>query len=175
MSIPFLSDLVDLLRRLAAPADVLPFVVDAGLTIKNMREGKYDGLVSATESFALAFRRMGFAAFRARWAFVRQLMSLQSRLFLEQILWAMGPPWRTLLTGFNPIELGGVGILVPFREDPEEESPNVIEGTPGGGPGLLPLPPGSGGGAPPPGGGPGVVITSARRRRARWKRRWRRR
>lgn len=171
MSIPFLGDIVDMVRRLLAPADALPHLVSAALTLKNMGGGKYDGVVSATADFALAMRQMGFSAFRARWAFVRQLMTLQGRLFIEQVLWAMGPPWRSLLTGFNPIELGGVGILVPFREAPFPD-PNVGQEADDG---AIPLPPyvPRGDVWVPPGGEPTAVIQRVRRKR-RWKAYYRR-
>ncbi len=150
----------------------------AEIIVDRMHMGHFDSaIVDAGQHISGRLRLMGFSAFRSRWAYVRQLLSLQGRLLVEQIMWAMGPPWRTLLTGFNPIELGEVGIVVPFREPPEEGPLNVISGPPGGGGGLLPLPPGGGGGG---GGGPGkapkaVVTGFKRRRKRRWKGHWRRR
>ncbi len=41
--------------------------------------------------------------FRADWKWMRLLVGLQQRLFIEQVLWDKGGDWRKLVTGFRPI------------------------------------------------------------------------
>ncbi len=41
--------------------------------------------------------------FQREWKWIRLWVPLQVRLFVEQVLWDMGGPWRKLVTGFRPI------------------------------------------------------------------------
>ncbi len=131
--------------------------------LQKMNGREFDGIiVSLVPLMEREIRKAGWLGFRSRWAYVRQLLPLQGRLLIEQILWAMGPPWRTLITGFDPVELGDVGILRPLGgfggagEDlgTPDSTTNVDGGTPGGGGGGW-LPSGGGGGA---GGGDGGTV-----------------
>ncbi len=54
--------------------------------------------------------RIGFAAFVYRWRILRQMVDLQSRLLIEQVLYEMGPPWSDLITGFKPIDMKGLKV-----------------------------------------------------------------
>ncbi len=135
--------------------------------LTKMKQGHFDGVIRDTRPIANIMRDMGFSAFRSRWAYVRQLIPLQSRLLVEQILWSMGPPWRTLLTGFNPVELGDVGILVPFKAGaapPQEESETSV----GDGVGGTVID--GGVYVPPSGGGGGGISNPVYRRKWKWRR-----
>lgn len=107
----------ELLGGVSAPVLAAIKAGNVILILQYMHEGVFDPVILSTTVMRDQMRSMGYSAFRSRWAFVRQLLPLQGRLLIEQVLWAMGPPWRTLLTGFNPVELGDVGILIPFEQD----------------------------------------------------------
>lgn len=47
--------------------------------------------------------RIGFAAFRADWKYVRLWIDLQERLLVEQVLYDKGGYYRELVSGFRPI------------------------------------------------------------------------
>lgn len=47
--------------------------------------------------------RRRFEAFREDWKWLRLAMPLQVRLFVEQICYDKGWPWRSVYTGFSPI------------------------------------------------------------------------
>ena len=42
--------------------------------------------------------------FSKDWRWLRLDIDLQTRLFVEQVLWDLGPTWRKLVTGFGPIK-----------------------------------------------------------------------
>lgn len=52
---------------------------------------------------ALNGARIGRAAFRADWKWIRLWLDLQERLFVEQMLYEKGGFYRTLVTGFKPV------------------------------------------------------------------------
>ncbi len=135
--------------------------------LQKMNGHEFDGIIKdLTPLMEDEIRRAGWVGFRSRWAYVRQLLPLQGRLLIEQVLWAMGPPWRTLLTGFNPVELGAVGVLEPLAwEDVISTVTNVDDDQPsGGGGGWLP-----GGGSWIPGDEPKAVVYG---RKKKWKAYW---
>ncbi len=166
IKVPGLTWAQDMLDALLSDAQAWAKSWGVGAILTKMGQGHFDGVIRDTRSHAATMRRIGFSAFRSRWAYVRQLLPLQSRLLVEQILWAMGPPWRSLLTGFNPIELGAVGVLVPFKEETLEKEINVEEGLPGSGTVITPPP-----GGMPPGGGPGGgIFQPAYKKRWKWTR-----
>lgn len=115
----------DLIGGVAAPVTAALKAGNVAIVMGYMWLGAFDPVILMTPLIAGQMRGMGFSAFRSRWAFVRQLLPLQGRLLVEQILWAMGPPWRSLLTGFNPVEIGDVGILVAF-ERPGPATPGTL-------------------------------------------------
>lgn len=45
--------------------------------------------------------------FMADWKWMRLLIPLQVRLFMEQILWDRAGQWRQLVTGFRPVSESG--------------------------------------------------------------------
>jgi len=45
----------------------------------------------------------GYGVFYSDWKKVRMWLSLQERLCVEQVLFDMGRPWRSLVTGFVPV------------------------------------------------------------------------
>lgn len=45
--------------------------------------------------------------FMSDWKWLRLLVPLQVRLFVEQILWDRGGRWRQLVTGFRPVSTSG--------------------------------------------------------------------
>lgn len=51
-----------------------------------------------------AARSQGFTTVKGNWRWLRLNVSLQFRLFAEQVFWVMGKPWSSLITGFKPIE-----------------------------------------------------------------------
>ena len=61
-----------------------------------------------------------FNLFREHWKWRRLLVPLQFRLICEQILWDMGLPWRSLITGFRAIEgaAGQTGVSGPASPYP---------------------------------------------------------
>ena len=54
-------------------------------------------------SLATAIHGYGSRRFRQFWVRARLLVGLQTRLFVEQVLWELGGPFRLLVTGFNPV------------------------------------------------------------------------
>ena len=48
-------------------------------------------------------RRVGIRKWSEYWHYGRQLISLQHRLFYEQVYSDMGEPWSELVTGFGPL------------------------------------------------------------------------
>ncbi len=52
-----------------------------------------------------------------RWFFLRQLISLQSRLLIEYAMWQLGKPWSDLVTGFRPGEI--TEALAGLEGEPE--------------------------------------------------------
>lgn len=95
-----------------------------------LRHGAFDVLLVSTAVAAeVVIRETGFVAFRARWAYYRQLMSLQGRLLIEQILWGMGKPWSLLISGFKPVEAGTISKGLPPTGDPDpsRRETNVLE------------------------------------------------
>lgn len=126
--IPGLGLIQDLLNALTSDASAITKAFGIEIILKKMRQGHFDSVIRETPEYGQLLRDIGFSAFRCRWAYVRQLMPLQSRLFIEQLLWTMGPPWRSLLTGFNPVALGKLGVLVPFASETPEDTSNVPEG-----------------------------------------------
>lgn len=48
-------------------------------------------------------RPNGFEDFKRRWKYGRCCIDLQSRLMVEQILFELGNPWRSLVSGFGPL------------------------------------------------------------------------
>ena len=48
--------------------------------------------------------------FGADWKWLRLEVPLQTRLFVEQVLWERGGEWRKLVTGFGPIKAGAGGV-----------------------------------------------------------------
>lgn len=61
------------------------------------------------ENLELALRHVGFAKFRQYWRVGRLLVSLQTRLFVEEVMTFMGSPWDGLKTGFDTISQVGEG------------------------------------------------------------------
>ncbi len=163
MTIPFMDLVKDVIDAVTSEMKQRNMAVAVTYLLDRMGKGAFDVGIRQTAVYARQMRSMGFAAFRSRWAYARQLLPLQLRLLLEQVLWSMGPPWRTLLTGFNPIELGDVGLVVPFSgaEGTPQEQLNVEEGLPGSG--TVIQPPGY---VPPPGGGGGSFAPTYRKK---WK------
>lgn len=53
----------------------------------------------------------GFDRFVDSWKLGRQLVPLQGRLVMEQVLWDLGGPWRTLVSGFKPLDVSSRGSL----------------------------------------------------------------
>lgn len=49
-----------------------------------------------------------FRVFAAQWRYLRLVVPLQVRLLIEQLLYEKGEPWRSLVRGFKPIDLGSV-------------------------------------------------------------------
>lgn len=45
---------------------------------------------------------VGFQRFKMRWKYGRCTINLQIRLLVEQVLFELGPPWRSLVSGFSP-------------------------------------------------------------------------
>lgn len=127
--IPGLNWIQDMLDAMLSDAQAWAKAWGVEAILTKMKQGHFDGVIRDTKKIERILRSMGFSAFRSRWAYIRQLMPLQSRLLVEQILYAMGPPWRRLLTGFNPVELGDVGVLVPWKPAaaPSEDEINVSE------------------------------------------------
>ena len=58
------------------------------------------GMKRRLEEHVSSFR---FEEFKELWATARQFVGLQARLALEQVFWVLGPPWRSLVTGFKAI------------------------------------------------------------------------
>lgn len=48
--------------------------------------------------------RIGKAAFKADWRWIRLRVGLQDRLLIEQVLYDKGGFYRTLVSGFRPLE-----------------------------------------------------------------------
>lgn len=119
------EDLIGLVPGAAMPVHVAKVV---GVLLEN-DAGMHDVLIVAGGyAIQTLIRQMPWPAFRARWAFIRQLMSLQGRLLVEQVLWGMGPPYRSLLTGFEPVEISSSWPLnLPPRRPPSEREPNVTD------------------------------------------------
>ncbi len=167
IKVPGLTWAQDMLDALLSDAQAWAKAWGVSAILTKMGQGHFDQVIRDTRGMARTLNRLGFSAFRSRWAYVRQLIPLQSRLLVEQILWSMGPPWRSLLTGFNPVELGDVGVLVPFKqgEAPPLESTETFEGPVAGSGGDE----GSGGGWTEPPGGGGGTYNPTRRRKWKWK------
>lgn len=75
-----------------------------------------EGLVALAESINADIRRwidgyeernsprVAFLGFQYHWKILRTFVPLQLRLAVEQALWSKGGDYRTLITGFRPIE-----------------------------------------------------------------------
>lgn len=63
-----------------------------------------------------------YRSFAFEWPWVRTFIPLQARLCVEQLLWSKGWPWRSLITGFKPVDMGGSG------ESPEGDSSSGVPG-----------------------------------------------
>ncbi len=60
-------------------------------------------LTRLSGDLATAVHGYGARRFRKLWVRARLLVGLQSRLFIEQVLWELGGPFRDLVTGFRPV------------------------------------------------------------------------
>ena len=78
--------------------------------------GGLDPLLSMIDTAKdIILRYSNFEEFREHWKWRRILVPLQLRLVVEQMLWDMGLPWRSLITGFRAIEgdAGDTGVYGP--------------------------------------------------------------
>ena len=66
------------------------------------------GLVGAAQAVADLLEDMGFGRWARYWHYGRSTISLQHRLFVEQVYSDLGEPWSKLVTGFGSIVEGGI-------------------------------------------------------------------
>ncbi len=78
-----------------------------------------DGLLATADEIKVYLREVGLDRWARYWHYGRQLISLQHRLFLEQIYSDLGGEWAKLVTGFGPLRPHGASI----RGDPSEIDP----------------------------------------------------
>ena len=69
-------------------------------------------LITAAKEIAEGLGRIGCGRWARFWHYGRQLVSLQQRLFLEQIYSDLGEPWSKLITGFGTIDGGATGAEI---------------------------------------------------------------
>ena len=89
--------------------------------------GGVDPLLSfIAEAKRLIERYSAFEDFREHWKWRRLLIPLQLRLVVEQMLWDMGLPWRSLITGFRAIEgdAGQTGVYGPPSQPTGKQTPS---------------------------------------------------
>lgn len=60
-------------------------------------------IVSYRDNFPMA-NQQGFQVFRVDWRIFRHTIPLQMRLIIEQALFDLGNPWRSLCSGFSPLK-----------------------------------------------------------------------
>lgn len=58
---------------------------------------------SVAEHAKRVLKKYGFPKFSKFWHYGRQMIPLQSRLFMEQVFSDMGGAWASLITGFGPV------------------------------------------------------------------------
>ncbi len=83
-----------------------------------------DGLLTTADEIKVYLKSVGIDRWSRYWHYGRQLISLQHRLFLEQVFSDLGGEWGELVTGFGPLKRAKVSI----RGDPAELGQRGIEG-----------------------------------------------
>lgn len=60
-------------------------------------------LQNSARKWVDSYGEQGFAEFRYVWRDARNLVPLQTRLMVEQIVWDKGAHWKGLVSGFKPL------------------------------------------------------------------------
>lgn len=91
--------------------------------------GLLPGRVIALAAARLLDAYKSFDHFKSDWRWQRLLIPLQVRLFVEQVLWDRGLPWRSLITGFRAIEgaAGETGVVGPPLPPPLPSKTNALQ------------------------------------------------
>jgi hypothetical protein len=106
------KDLLGLVEKVLEPAARGVIIVEyqqnaarAKILLQALADPAFQRTLDADfEEIASLIKRTSFERFRSSWKMGRQLVSLQARLVIEQVLWNQGNPWRSLVTGFKPIQ-----------------------------------------------------------------------
>ena len=101
--IPGVSAFVDIVN---AVAEIRGWLAHLRVNLKR----DTDGLLTTADEIKQYLRGVGIERWARYWHYGRQLISLQHRLFLEQVYSDLGGEWGKLVTGFGPLKKGRVSI-----------------------------------------------------------------
>lgn len=116
-----LWELQRLADRIGSLYQAFPSLVNKNETMSRVRT-LYRALAWEIDQYGSDYR-----AFAADWTLLRVFVPLQVRLATEQLLWQRGEPWRRLVTGFRPVDLGGAEVSAVGTSPPggSDTSPQV--------------------------------------------------
>ena len=103
LRIPGVSSFVDIVK---AVAEIRGWLHHLRANLKR----DTDGLQTTADELKKFLLKVGIQKWGRYWHYGRQLISLQHRLFVEQVYSDLGGEWGKFVTGFGPIEKGRVSI-----------------------------------------------------------------
>ena len=112
-----------ILKRIPGAADVASLAIPTDLAVAELRHflaivagERFDHnsslLINLAKEVASRLGAIGYGRWARFWHYGRQLISLQHRLFIEQVYSDMGEPWSGLVTGFGTLDGGATGAEI---------------------------------------------------------------